>query len=143
MTDTAPRKASIFDLYETDRDAEENGKWFDEQFGPEIAMKIRRYSSEKSRKMRESIFKAALKAYKTADKIPEALATDLAAKHLAEAVVTDWKGIFGRDGVEIPFSTDRAYELFSQLPDFARDVILVSIGQDNFKAQTEGEIKGN
>lgn len=135
-------KTSIFDLYETDDNAEEDGKWFSE-FGPEIQLKLRRFSSAKSRKVRDSLFKGPLKVYKTAEKIPTSLSEELTARHLAEGIVVDWKGVYDRDGNEIPFSPDRAADLFLKLKDFATEVILVAVNMDNFRKEKVDEIVGN
>ena len=136
-------RTSIFDTYETDRTSEEDGKWFDEEFGPEVKMKLRRYTSAKSRKARESIFKAVIKQYKTLDKVPEDITTDLTNRHMAEAIITDWSGIFGKDGNEIVYSAPAAYDLLSKLPDLARDIVLLSINMDNYKAEKKAEVLGN
>lgn len=136
------KKVSIFALYETDQKAEEDGKWF-EEFGPEIKIKIRRYSSEASRKGRDAMFKPYLKQFKTLDKIPDEINTDLTSRHLADFVVTDWKGIYDREGAEVPFSPEMAYDLFTKLPDLAREILLLSINMDNFRAEKKDEIKGN
>ncbi len=135
-------KPSIFDLYETNQDAEENGKWFSE-FGPEIDIKIRRFTSAKSRKVREALFKPHLKQYKTFEKIPEAISEELTCRHLADGVVTDWRGIFDREGKEVPFAPDMAFELFTKLPDLAKEVVLLSINMDNYRIEKKEEIKGN
>ena len=135
-------KASIFDLYETNQDAEENGKWFSD-FGPEIKIKIRRFTAAKSRKVREALFKPYIKQYRTADKIPEDIAEDLTCQHLAQGVVTDWSGVFDRDGNEVPFTADSAHDLFTKLPDFTKEVLLMSLNMDNYKDEKKAVIKGN
>lgn len=134
---------SIFDLYETNRESEEDGKWFDEEFGPEVKLKLRRYNAKVPRLARDKAFKPHLKAYKTFDKIPEDVSVPLTNKLLAETIVVDWKGIFDRDGNEIPFSKEAALDLFTKLPDFATAVILVSVNADNYRAEDKDEIKGN
>lgn len=135
-------KTSIFDLYETNQDAEENGKWF-EEFGPEIKIKIRRFTAAKSRKVREALFKPYLKQFKTFDKIPEDIAEEMTCRHLADGVVTDWSGIFDREGKEVPFSADTAFDLFTKLPDLAKEVVLLSVNMDNYRNEKKEEIKGN
>lgn len=142
MTDTTTKRVSIFDLYETNQDLETNGKWF-EEFGPEVKIKIRRYTAPASRKVRDAILKPYLKQYKTAEKIPEEIMEDLTAQHLSRGVVTDWSGVFDRDGNEMPFSPDNVYALFRALPDLTKEVLLLSINMDNFKAEKKEEIKGN
>lgn len=140
MTDV--KRISIFDLYETDKTAEEDGKWFD-TFGPEISLKIRRYSSKVARDGHNKLYGPVLKVYKTLDKVPENIGVDLTVKHLARFVVSDWKGVFDRSGEEITFSPEAAEVLFNKLPDFAKEVLLTSINMDNYRAENVESIKGN
>lgn len=133
---------SIFELYETDADAEENGKWFDE-FGGKIKFKIRRYSSAASRKAREVIHRPLLRTYKTFDKIPEDLGDTATVKHLAEAIVVGWEGIYDRQGNEMAYSKEAALDLFTKLPDLAKQLVLLSINMDSFKKDSTEEVKGN
>ena len=139
---TTTKKLSIFELFETDKTAEEEGKWFD-TFGPEISLKIRRYSSKIARDGHNKLYSPVLKVYKTIDKVPENIGTDLTAKHLARYVVADWKGVYDRSGEEIAFSPEAAETLFSALPDFAKEVLLTSINMDNYRAANVESIKGN
>ncbi len=142
MTDTTTKKpVSIFALYQTDQKAEEDGKWFD-SFGPDIAIKIRRFSSKKSQAVRTALEKPYVKTSR-GGQLPEDVQEDILTSHLAEGIVVDWKGIYDLDGVEVPFSVGAAKNLFAQLPDLAREVVLLSINMDNFKAEHKQAVTGN
>lgn len=135
----------IYARYETDTDAEANGKWFTEEFGPDIQLKIRRFNAPAVAKARNAAYRPLLKAYGSMDKIPDETHEEVGAKLLAEFVVTDWRGsgLVDRAGNEIPFSPEQALKLFTDLPDFAREVTLVSIAADNFRKETKEEIAKN
>lgn len=142
MTDTAPKKpVSIFALYQTDRTAEEDGKWFD-SFGPNIAFKIRRFSSKKSQAVRTGLEKPYAKMSRNGV-LPESVQEGIFHKHLANGIVVDWKGVYDMDGNEVPFSVDAAVDLFEKLPDLAREIVLLAINMDNFRDGHKDEVAGN
>lgn len=141
MTDTAKKPVSIFALYQTDQKAEEDGKWFD-SFGPDISMKIRRFSSKKSQAVRTSLEKPYTKMTRNGA-LPEDVQIDVFTSHLAEGIVVDWRGLYDTDGNEMVFSAGAAKKLFTDLPDLAREVVMLSINMDNFKTDHKDTVVGN
>ena len=135
----------IYARYETDTDAEANGKWITDEFGPDIQLKIRRFNCPAASKARNDAFRPLLKVYGRMDKIPEALSEEIGLKLLADVIVTDWRGagLVDKAGNPIPFSPEAALKLFTDLPDFAREVTLVSIAADNFRKENKDEVAKN
>ena len=130
------KKVSIFNIYGTDKKAEEEGKWL--EFGSEIRVKIRRFNSKPSLAVRTKLYKPyeARAGMLKAPVIPEDVQTMLVNTHLAEGVIVDWAGIYDAEGNEIPFSTEAALQVLSALPDFSLEIARASIDMDSFRSET-------
>lgn len=137
-------KASLFDLFETDLDAEEKGKWFHD-IGFEnsgISVKVRRFTSKKVQEHRSQLERANRKLAKNG-KFSDEFARMMLSRVLAESVVIDWKGVIGADKVEVPFSPEVAVEFFEKLPEFALLILNISNVMTNWKKDLGEDIQGN
>jgi hypothetical protein len=134
---------SVFDLYATNNSDEENGRWF-ASFGPGLEFKIRRYSSKNAQAVRTALEKPHLRTARN-NTIPPEVQEEILLKHLAEGVVVDWRGeaLVDKTGAPMAFSTKAAYTLFKQLPDLARDIVMVSVDMDRFKDEHVAAVEGN
>lgn len=128
-------------IYATNRDEEENGKWFD-SFGGEVQLKMRRFASKKSLAIRSELEAPLKKTFKNRD-IPLEQQEALAMDHFIEGVLLDWKGMTDDHGVEVPYSKAKAKELLTEYPDFFREAMLESIDMANFRTAKKKEIAGN
>jgi hypothetical protein len=141
MTQTPVK--SVFDLYATNSDDEENGRWFS-SFGPGLEFKVRRYSSKKAQAVRTALEKPYLRTSRN-NTLSNDIQEEILLKHLAEGVVVDWRGpaLVDKTGAPMAFSPKAAYTLFKQLPDLARDIVLVSVDMDRFKDEHVTAMEGN
>ncbi len=53
---------------------------------------------------------------------------------LAQSIVVGWSGIVGDDGEDIPFTVENARKLFTELPEFTRELIGYANNSDTFRA---------
>jgi len=136
---------SIFDICETDTQAEENGKWFKDIFKDEsnIDLKLRRLTSKESVKVRRRLDKQFKGKQQRDGTYDDDTATAIMVKQMAHAVIVDWTNIRDRDRTEIPFSPEAAEKLMTLLPTF-RDVVLVYANDmDNFRITASDEVEKN
>jgi hypothetical protein len=138
MTD-AP-KLSIFDLYATSEEDAENGKWF--TLSPEIKVKLRRFKSKKSRKVRERL-EAPYKRTMRGGELPEAVLESILLEQMAEAIIVDWKGFTDREGNAVPYSKEAALQIMDALPELRDELANMAIKLDNFRDEDKEEIEGN
>lgn len=136
---------SIYELLETDTDAEQNGRWFKNLFAraPQIELKLRRFTSRKSIEARMKLASKYKRFQKADGAFDEEIANLLICEQLADGVIVDWKGIFDRDGQPIEFSPVVARKLLSDLPEFRDVVVAMAYTMDNFRAVEREEIAGN
>lgn len=141
MTDkTVSKPTSIFALFGTDRDAEEAGKWFD--IGPETKIKVRRFKSQHATRVREALEKP-YERMRKAGVLPKEIMEKVLHKTICQSIIADWKGVFGPEGEEIPFSAEAADELLTALPEFRDEITTISLSMDNFRAEDDKKIEGN
>jgi hypothetical protein len=133
--------ASVFELFGTSESAAEDGKWF--PFSAEMSVKIRRFKSKKSRKVREALEAPYKRVSQLSPKIPDEDAERIASQHVAEGIVVDWKGVLDTNGNSIPYSVGAALDLFEKLPEFRDAVIEISLNIENFREEEKAEVKGN
>jgi hypothetical protein len=131
---------SIYALYGADEDTAENGKWF--KLTKEISVKVRRFKSKKSRKVRE-VLESPYKRTNKFGALPEDVADEVGLRHVAEGILCDWKGITSKDGEPIPYSPDAAEKLFQDLPEFKDAVAELSLDLDNYRDEVKDGVSGN
>jgi hypothetical protein len=138
MTDKAP--LNVYTMFETDRDAEENGKWF--PIAGEMSIKIRRFKSKLVNKTRERLEKplAGMRRHGT---LPVDVMEGVLHKTLCQAIIVDWKGFYDTTGAAIPFSPEAADKLLTDLPEFRDRVTSMSIEMDGFRAEDDDKTEGN
>lgn len=135
---------SIYDAFQTDMDAEQEGKWFYDILGDEsgIDVKLRRFTSKASIKARQRIttlYRKFAKKNKFSDEMQDKIITE----QMAEAIVVDWKGVLDSDGTEIPYSKDAALLLLTKLPNLRIALMQMAIDMDNFRTEAEEAALGN
>jgi hypothetical protein len=142
--DLAPEKPlSIFALCETDSDAAENGKWFDNLFQPDsgVSVKLRRFSSKKSINYRSRLLQKYKRHLKNGEYPPE-IEERMLIEQMVECIIVDWKGILDNDGKEIAYSKEKALLLCKML-DFRAPLIQLAVDMDNFRAEERKELEKN
>lgn len=121
---------SFLKKYKTNQDAEKNGVWVEVDDGVEL--KVARLNNDNAREMRRKLEKP----YRNFPTIPDHVQEGILRTVVAKTVLVDWKGITDDDGEAIPYSTEAAEKLFTDLPDFLSDVVSLSLARETF--QTEG-----
>lgn len=127
--------------YTFDNDAVENGRWF--PIGTDGGqIKLARINSKRH--------KAATAKHQRVNQIAQAAGVEVAKeaierafiKTIAEGVVLGWTNMRD-DGVEVPYSPEKAEELLTEYPDFLEDVFGLASNWDNFRREAAKEVSGN
>ena len=138
MTD-APKPQSINALFGTNRQLEEDGKWF--EYSSTLGLKLRRFSAKKALAVKAALEKPY--ANRMGKKIPDSDAEEITLRYVAEGIIVDWRGVFGDDGVEIPFSIENAYAVIKELPELLKQIINDAVEVDGYKDQDNKAIAKN
>lgn len=142
--DLLPEKPlSIFDLCQTDSDATENGKWFDDLFAPDsgVSVKLRRFSSKKSVNYRQRLL-TKYKRHSSKGQFPPDIEERMLIEQMVECIIVDWKGIRDNDGNEIAYSKEKALML-CQMLDFRAPLVQLAVDMDSFRAEERKELEKN
>lgn len=145
MTDTKDTPTfSIFDLVETDTNAEEDGRWFTDIFGDgsNVDVKLRSLTSKTSMKVRRNLDKGYRKHMK-GGAYSDDIATKILVEQLAYGVIVDWRGILDRDKKPIPFTPEGASALLTQLRRFMEILTQMAGTLDNFRIEAREETAKN
>lgn len=142
MTDIPTKKFSLYDMFTTDRDAEENGKWVEIAQGAEF--KIRRFKSRHTTRTREALEKP-YAALRRKGVLPPEIAEKILHQTMCTSTIADWRGeaIVSPDGAPLPFSAEAADQLLSALPELRDEIIGQAIQLDTFRKEDDETAKGN
>jgi hypothetical protein len=145
MTDTVEETpVSIFDICETDENSEENGKWFNDIFGDgtNVDLKIRSIGSKEAQ--------AAIRKYNNQyrkfvknGKLPEDIDKKVGILILSDAILMDWRGVVGKDGVPIECTFDTRVELLTRLKRLAGIVQNLSSNLSFWRKEVEEDTSKN
>jgi hypothetical protein len=132
---------SLYDLFATSESAAEDGKWF--KFGKTIEVKIRRFKSKKSKKVREDLEAPYKRATKFGSSLPDDVSETIATEHIATGIIVDWKGVTDKQGNALKYSPAAAIELLNALPEFKDAVAEISLSLDNYRDGAKDDIEKN
>jgi len=132
---------SLYDLFGTSESAAEDGKWF--SFGKTISIKIRRFKSKKSRKVREELEAPYKRATKFGTSLPDDVSEEITVEQIARAIIVDWKGVTDKQGNAVKYSPAAASELLKALPEFKDAIIEISLSLDNYREEEKDEVEKN
>lgn len=142
MTAENTKTSSLYEEYETDRSAEENGQWVDMKGG--VKIKIR---AEDSHFVRKWIAKQAKKRRVELMAAGGTLTPEQSDRYDIEAcanvLISDWAGVTNRAGELLPFSKANITQVLTDLPALRRDIIYASRVDETFKQDTKEAIEGN
>jgi len=135
----------IYDLFETDAAAEEDGRWFENFFGQGIdgAVKLRGLLCNAAVQARQRLDTRYSKYMKNGV-YPREIQEKMHAELLAEAVLVDWRGTVFRDrgGKPIEYSKAAAKVLLSSMKHFRSRITLAANNIDAFRVEaTEDAVK--
>lgn len=143
MTDTVIKGDNLEALFAVDRESAEEGKWF--KIGAFAEMKIRRFNSKKSTKIRELLTAqyAPVRVPGMDVKLPEAVEEALNIEHIATGILVDWRGIVDKNGETIPYSKDAAVAMLKKLPDLVSVIAQLSVSMQHWRDEDDATTKGN
>lgn len=134
---------SIFDQYETDQDAEENGKWF-RDVRPGISLKLRRATSRKAMEARRRVIQRYRKLAKDGQFSKE-IQDQILIHTMAEGVIVDWEGAAFRmpDNSPLPYSRKNAIYVLSKARGMRDEIVAIATDMDNFRVEAQEAVAGN
>jgi len=130
-------------MFQTTEEDSELGKWF--KLGKFAEVKVRRFSSKKSRKVREALEREYGQNVGIAQRIQlsEDENDELNIRHLATGILADWKGVKDATGKDVPYSASAAVQYLTALPDLKNLIATLSLDIDNFRKEVKDETEGN
>lgn len=139
---------SIFDLFSTDRIAEEDGKWFLNYFGdraPGNDIKLRGFNSKVSLTVRRRLEAQYRHQVKTDGTFPLDVAQKILTLQLAEAIVIDFRGpIFqDRDGTPLKCDPATVLRLLTAMPALRNMLSGTASSTDQFRAAAQEDATKN
>lgn len=134
----------VFDVFETDRNAEEEGKWFD-VFGDrgDGEIKLRGFASKASINCRRRLEAKYRRNMKTDGNYPQEITQRMIEEQLAEAIIMDWRGKSWKtkEG-PLKFSPDAALMILKRAPHLRNKISVLAGDMDAFRtADQEAAIK--
>ncbi|OGO14145.1 MAG: hypothetical protein A2Y53_05660 [Chloroflexi bacterium RBG_16_47_49] len=135
---------SIFDLYERDMDAEEDGQWVLLSKG-NIEVKIRSLSSKTCVKVIRRLKEKYLKLNRNVDNLPESQQFLYFGEIAAYGLVVDWKNVRGKNRQPLKFSTEAAYKIFTNpsMVNFAMEICEAAGHKETFLKHWDEESEKN
>lgn len=125
-------KTNLDSLFKTSEKHEQEGVWL--QLTDKIAFKVKRFGGMNSPKVKAALAKY-YKPYARMiemDTMPEKEQKKIMIKVFVESSLLDWEGI-EIDGVVTAYSTEKAVELFMQLPEVFDTIFKYASEFENFK----------
>jgi hypothetical protein len=133
MTTEANDVLDLFEIFSTNRESEEDGRWV--QLNDKTGFKIRALNAKAVIDLREKLAKPYAQLVRAGLKIPEEKNEELSLRVIAGGVIADWRGVKIGDQVDVPYSSEAAYALIKKLPKLANWVAGVATDADNFREE--------
>lgn len=138
---------SVFDMFETDTAAEEEGRWFNDYFGDRAKgdIKLRGFTSKQSITVRRRLEALYRRHMKPDGSYPQDVSQKMANQQLAEAIIVDWRGpaFRDKDGVALPYSMASALSLLERMPHFRNRVVASAGDLDGFRVAAQADTEKN
>lgn len=130
----------LFELFNTNRESEEDGVWVD--LNAKTGFKIRAFNAKAVSDLREKLMKPYQTMVRAGLSIPDEKNEEIGLKVISGAVLADWKGVT-IDGVEIAFTSDAAFTLLKKLPKLANFIASNAMESQNFREEQRDANAGN
>ena len=114
-----------------DKKACSDGVWVNWIQG--VKLKIARFYNPKHVALSKELSRPYRDAMNNGGEIPREKIEEMATECLAKTILLDWKGMEDDDGIEVPFSQDKALELLTMIPDMADFVSAMANSANNFR----------
>lgn len=127
-------------LYKTDNNLETNGIWLALGEGAEFL--VRRFGGANGTKIKKlsAIYHKPYARLIELGNLPEEKEREIYINIFVESSLLDWKGVKDEKGEDIPFSQEKAKEIFAQLPTVFDIIVEHASNSNNYK---EAEDLGN
>jgi hypothetical protein len=138
---------SIYDVFKTDEQAENEGAWFN--YGPGPSGHDQKFLLARASRSNKKYTKALQRMQERYGKqiesgtLADDTAYELLLKVFCTTVLLDWTGICGQDGVELPYSTETAISLMRELPDLYAELQAHAGSREHFRRVSNEETAGN
>jgi hypothetical protein len=137
---TADTKTTDFrTLFGTNREAEENGKWFDYEGG--VRVKLRRFKSKHATKTRERIEKP-FAALRRNGLLPSDVMEKVLHQTLVESILVEWSGV-ALDGQDLLPTQENFDSVLLAYPEFRDRVTADAIALDGFRDESDKDTEKN
>jgi hypothetical protein len=125
---------SIYEMYGTDKEKEENGIWI--HYGKDISFKVARASKVNAKygKALERLMKPYQKQIRL-NTLSDDVASNVMIEAFCEGILLDWKGVTNKEGEEMKYSKENAIKLMNDLPDLFEDLQEQSNSMTLFKEE--------
>jgi len=128
-------------MFLTTEEEAELGKWF--KLGKFAEVKVRRFSSKKSRAVREALERKYGLNNTTRVSLGKDDQEELNIQHIAKGILVDWKGVKDAAGNDVKFTTEAAVQYLTKLPELRELIAQLSLDIANFRKAANEEIEGN
>ncbi len=137
--------ANFKKLMVTDRDAEENGKWFRDILGDGtgFGVKLRRMTSKIAIAKQQELLIAAKPFMDEDGKLPQDKDDELMLNLLSQAIIVDWEGFDDDDDVTMLYSPEAGFQALTESRDLRGICVNLSTRLDNFRAKAVKEVAKN
>lgn len=144
ITTTPAVPVSVFQLFGTDANSVENGKWFRDFNGTGINMKIARFTSKRAHKARQAAEAQYRRATgKPTGNLPDEINEKIAIEAMANGILLGWENIHGDDGEALVYSVANARMLLTRLPELRVAIAQIALDMDQFRKAEADETLGN
>lgn len=144
--DAVDEDMCVFDIFETDTSAEEDGRWFD-IFGDKSKgeIKIRSFGSKASLNVRRRLEARYRRQMKGDGTYPVEVMQKIVEEQIAHSIVVDWRGPAwrNRDGSPLPFSPATVLALVQKAPHLRNKIASLAGDMDAFRAADQEAIVKN
>jgi hypothetical protein len=137
---TENKALDLFDLFNTNRESEEDGKWLG--LHPVTDFKVRAFNAKAVTDLREKLMKPFQTMLRAGLPIPDEKNEEIGLRVISGAVLVEWKGV-EIEGEAVSFSAEAAYTLLKKLPKLANQIASASMDASNFREEQREADAGN
>lgn len=128
--------------YGVDLGKEISGVWFKSSVIDGLEFKIAKSGNPAYEKLVRKLYKPYLKQVRKGSDLPDSVTNEISNQLILDALLLDWKGMPGEDGVEVPFSKAEAKVLLEdkELKELKAEILEFADDGARFKIEYEEEL---
>jgi hypothetical protein len=136
-------KTNLTALYKTDKSFEKDGIWM--AVGNGVEFKVRRFGGENSVSVAKAMakFNKPYAAKMQSNSMTQEETNLVDAQILAEALISDWKGIKDDNGVELECTFQNVVSVLAELPELMAALMRNATDFNKYKVEFDQEEVGN